>query len=63
MTGRRRTSTSIIAVRYELELALDRGRRPENYTLAEDVDAEALAAVMELGVRGRRGRKRHGARV
>ena len=42
----------IIAVRYELELRSIEGIGLENYTLAEDVDAESLAAVMELAVPG-----------
>ena len=42
----------IIAVRYELELRSIEGVGLENYTLAEDVDAESLAAVMELAVPG-----------
>ena len=42
----------IISVRYELELRSIEGIGIENYTLAEDVDAESLAAVMELAVPG-----------
>ena len=42
----------IIAVRYELELRSIEGVGLENYTLAEDVDAESLAAVIELAVPG-----------
>ena len=42
----------IIAVWYELELRSIEGIGLENYTLAEDVDAESLAAVMELAVPG-----------
>ena len=38
--------------RYELELRSIEGVGLENYTLAEDVDAESLAAVMELAVPG-----------
>lgn len=41
-----------ISVRYELELRSVDGVGLENYTLATDVSAEALAAVMELGVPG-----------
>lgn len=41
-----------ISVRYELELRSVDGVGLENYTLASDVSAEALAAVMELGVPG-----------
>lgn len=42
----------IIAVRYELELRSVDGVGLENYMLAEDVDAESLAAVMELAIPG-----------
>lgn len=42
----------LISVRYELELRSVDGVGLENYTLASDVSAEALAAVMELGVPG-----------
>ena len=42
----------IISIRYELELRSIEGVGLENYTLAEDVDAESLAAVMELAVPG-----------
>ena len=42
----------IIAVRYELELRSVDGVGLENYMLAEDVAAEDLAVVMELGVPG-----------
>ena len=42
----------VISVRYELELRSVDGIGMENYTLAEDVDAESLAAVMELAVPG-----------
>lgn len=42
----------VISVRYELELRSVDGIGLENYTLASDVSAEALAAVMELGVPG-----------
>lgn len=41
----------LIAVRYELELR-DGSMPLDNYVLAEDVDAEALAAVIELGIPG-----------
>jgi len=42
----------VISVRYELELRSLDGVGLENYTLATDVDAADLAAVMELGVPG-----------
>ncbi len=42
----------VISVRYELELRSIDGVGLENYTLATDVQAEQLAAVMELGVPG-----------
>lgn len=42
----------LIRVRYELELRSIDGTGLENYTLATDVSAEKLAAVMELGVPG-----------
>ena len=42
----------IISVRYELELRSVDDIGLENYTLAQDVDAESLAAVMELAVPG-----------
>ena len=42
----------VISVRYELELRSVEGVGLENYTLANDVKAEDLAAVMELGVPG-----------
>ncbi len=42
----------IIAIRYELELRSVDGVGLENYTLAEDVDATSLAAVMELAIPG-----------
>ena len=42
----------VISVRYELELRSVSGVGLENYTLATDVQAEQLAAVMELGVPG-----------
>lgn len=42
----------VISVRYELELRGIDGIGLENYTLAKDVSADALAAVMELGVPG-----------
>lgn len=42
----------VISVRYELELRSIKGVGLENYTLASDVDAESLAAIMELGVPG-----------
>ena len=42
----------VISVRYELELRSVDDIGLENYTLAEDVDAESLAAVMELAVPG-----------
>ncbi len=42
----------VISVRYELELRSVEGVGLENYTLATDVQAEHLAAVMELGVPG-----------
>ena len=42
----------VISVRYELELRSVDGVGLENYTLASDVSAESLAAVMELGVPG-----------
>ena len=42
----------VISVRYELELRSIDGIGLENYTLATDVAAEDLAAVMELGVPG-----------
>ena len=40
-----------IAVRYELELR-DGSMPLDNYVLAEDVDSEALAAIIELGIPG-----------
>lgn len=42
----------VISVRYELELRSVDEIGMENYMLAEDVDAESLAAVMELAVPG-----------
>ena len=42
----------VIAVRYELELRSIDGMGLENYMLAEDVDAQSLAAVAELGIPG-----------
>ena len=42
----------VISVRYELELRSVDEIGLENYMLAEDVDAESLAAVMELAVPG-----------
>lgn len=42
----------LISVRYELELRSVDGVGLENYTLAKDVAAEDLAAIMELGVPG-----------
>lgn len=42
----------VISVRYELELRSVEGVGLENYMLASDVSAEALAAVMELGIPG-----------
>ncbi len=42
----------VISVRYELELRSIPGIGLENYTLASDVKAEDLAAVMELGIPG-----------
>ena len=42
----------VISVRYELELRSVDGTGLENYMLAEDVDAESLAAVVELGIPG-----------
>lgn len=42
----------VISIRYELELRVIDGIGMENYTLATDVKAEQLAAVMELGVPG-----------
>lgn len=42
----------VISIRYELELRSIEGVGMENYTLASDVSAENLAAVMELGVPG-----------
>ncbi len=42
----------VISVRYELELRSISGVGLENYTLANDVAAEDLAVVMELGVPG-----------
>ena len=42
----------LIAVRYELELRSIQDMPLDNYVLAEDVDAEALAAVIELGIPG-----------
>ena len=42
----------VISVRYELELRSIPGIGLENYTLASDVSAENLAAVMELAVPG-----------
>ncbi len=42
----------VISVRYELELRSIEGVGLDNYTLATDVAAEELAAVMELGVPG-----------
>lgn len=42
----------VISVRYELELRSVEGVGLENYTLATDVRAEDLAAIMELGVPG-----------
>ena len=42
----------VISVRYELELRSIPGIGLENYTLASDVSAENLAAVMELGIPG-----------
>ena len=42
----------VISVRYELELRSVNGTGLENYMLAEDVDAESLAAVVELGIPG-----------
>ena len=41
----------VISVRYELELR-SVATNLENYMLAEDVDAESLAAVAELGIPG-----------
>ena len=43
---------NVIAVRYELELRSVDGVGLENYMLAEDVDAESLAAIAELGIPG-----------
>ena len=45
-------SYKVISVRYELELRSVEGVGLENYTLATDVAAEDLAAVMELSVPG-----------
>ena len=42
----------VITVRYELELRSVDGVGLENYILASDIDAERLAAVMELSVPG-----------
>ena len=42
----------VISIRYELELRSIEGIGLENYTLASDLDAESLAAVMELAVPG-----------
>ena len=42
----------VISIRYELELRSVPDVGMENYTLATDVSAEDLAAVMELGVPG-----------
>lgn len=42
----------VIAVRYELELRSIEGVGMDNYTLASDISAENLAAIMELGVPG-----------
>ena len=42
----------VISIRYELELRSIPGIGMENYMLASDVNAENLAAVMELGVPG-----------
>ena len=42
----------VIAVRYELELRSVPNTGLENYILASDVDAESLAAVVELGIPG-----------
>ena len=42
----------VISVRYELELRSVEGVGLENYTLATDVSAEDLAAVMELSIPG-----------
>lgn len=42
----------MVAVRYELELRSIQDMPLDNYVLAEDVDAEALAAVIELGIPG-----------
>jgi penicillin-binding protein 2 len=42
----------VVSVRYELELRSIDGTGLENYTLASDVKATDLAAVMELGVPG-----------
>lgn len=42
----------VVSIRYELELRAIEGIGMENYTLASDVSAEDLAAVMELGVPG-----------
>ena len=42
----------LIAVRYELELRSIQDMPLDNYVLAEDVNSEALAAVIELGIPG-----------
>jgi len=42
----------VLSVRYELELRSIDGVGLENYTLATDVSAENLAAIMELGTPG-----------
>jgi len=42
----------LIAVRYELELRSFENMPLDNYILAEDVDSEDLAAIIELGIPG-----------
>lgn len=42
----------LIAIRYELELRNIEGMPLDNYTLAHDVDAGDLAAIIELGIPG-----------
>ena len=42
----------LIAVRYELELRSIDNMPLDNYVLAEDVDSEDLAAIIELGIPG-----------
>lgn len=42
----------VISVRYELELRSVDDVGLENYMLAEDVDAESLSAIVELGIPG-----------